>query len=73
MVISIGKCLAEENLSIFHSITAENARSTGENKGKGTVISEMERLNTDLLPSKAEQGVGAGVAKLTSLCQRASL
>lgn len=41
MVISIGKCLAEGNLSIFHFITAENARSTGENKGKGSVISEL--------------------------------
>ena len=41
MVISIGKCLAEGNLSIFHSITAENARSTGEKKGEGTVTSEL--------------------------------
>lgn len=46
-VTSIRMCIAEENLSIFHSITAENARSTsGEKKknNRGEVLECNKRV-----------------------------
>lgn len=72
MVTSVGKCLAEGNLSIFHSITAENARSTSEKKARGEELGCNKRVGTNEYRSgakKAKSGDWAGGAKLTLLRQ----
>lgn len=56
MVTSTGKCLPKGNLSILHSITAENARQTTEKKARGGEHSCDKRVVTTEYRSKSRVG-----------------